>query len=154
MGNYFESGSWKVICDVCGREFRAHQLTQRWDGLMVCKDDWEPRQPQDFVRGVADKIAPPWTRPDQTGLTLGNAGSGTGGGGGGGGTNDDGFIGTVCDQTTSQGVAGVGVAGCAKAGQVLYVCTANGTIGIAGVGTTGCMKVGTSTPSLNFLPPN
>lgn len=32
---------------------------------MVCEDDWEPRQPQDFVRGVADYQAPPWTRPEQ-----------------------------------------------------------------------------------------
>jgi len=31
---------------------------------MVCEDDWEPRQPQDFVRGVADYQAPPWTRPE------------------------------------------------------------------------------------------
>ncbi len=31
---------------------------------MVCHGDWEPRQPQDFVRGVADVQAPPWTRPE------------------------------------------------------------------------------------------
>jgi hypothetical protein len=37
---------------------------KRWDGLMVCKGDWEPRQPQDFVRGVADIQAPPWTKPE------------------------------------------------------------------------------------------
>ena len=33
---------------------------------MVCQDCWEPRQPQDFVRGVADIQAPPWTRPEGT----------------------------------------------------------------------------------------
>ena len=32
---------------------------------MVCSGDWEPRQPQDFVHGVADKQAPPFTRPEQ-----------------------------------------------------------------------------------------
>jgi hypothetical protein len=31
---------------------------------MVCAGDWEPRQPQDFVRGVADFQAPPFTRPE------------------------------------------------------------------------------------------
>jgi hypothetical protein len=61
---YYDNGSYNVICDVCGRQFRAFQLVQRWDGLMVCKADYEPRQPQDFVRGVADKMAPPWTRPE------------------------------------------------------------------------------------------
>ena len=30
---------------------------------MVCRDDWEPRQPQDFVRGVVDTQVPAWTRP-------------------------------------------------------------------------------------------
>lgn len=37
----------------------------RWDGLMTCQGDWEVRQPQDFVRGVADIQAPPYVRPEQ-----------------------------------------------------------------------------------------
>lgn len=36
----------------------------RWDGIMVDERCWEPRQPQDFVRGVADYQAPPFTRPE------------------------------------------------------------------------------------------
>ena len=32
---------------------------------MVCKGDWEVRQPQDYVRGVADIQAPPYVRPEQ-----------------------------------------------------------------------------------------
>lgn len=31
---------------------------------MVCREDWETRQPQDFVRGVADIQAPVWARPE------------------------------------------------------------------------------------------
>lgn len=31
---------------------------------MVCKEDWEPRHPQDFVRAKADIQAPMWTRPE------------------------------------------------------------------------------------------
>jgi hypothetical protein len=60
------SGSWNVICDSCGRQFKAGDLKLRWDGLMVCQGDWEPRQPQDFVRGVADIQAPVWTRPQSS----------------------------------------------------------------------------------------
>ena len=33
------------------------------DGMVLW--DWEPRQPQDFVRGVADIQAPKWARPEQ-----------------------------------------------------------------------------------------
>jgi hypothetical protein len=31
---------------------------------MCCTQDWEIRQPQDFVRGVADTQIAPWTRPE------------------------------------------------------------------------------------------
>ena len=62
----YDSGSWNVICDACGRKFQADQLQMRWDGLMVCSGDWETRQPQDFVHGVADKIAPPFARPESS----------------------------------------------------------------------------------------
>ena len=60
----YDRGDWNALCDVCGRQLKASALRQRWDGLKTCDDDWEPRQPQDFVRGVADYQAPPWTRPE------------------------------------------------------------------------------------------
>ena len=61
----YDRGDWNAICDACGRKLKASALRQRWDGLKVCDLDWEPRQPQDFVRGVADYQAPPFTRPEQ-----------------------------------------------------------------------------------------
>lgn len=63
QSNYVR-GLWKCVCEACGRVYKNTQLRQRWDGFLVCEDDWEPRQPQDFVRGVADYQAPPWTRPE------------------------------------------------------------------------------------------
>ena len=62
----WDNGSWNVICDQCGRMYKSSELQLRWDGLMVCSGDWEPRQPQDFVHGVADKQAPPFTRAEQS----------------------------------------------------------------------------------------
>jgi hypothetical protein len=62
----WDNGGWNVICDQCGRQFKNNELQLRWDGFMVCSGDWEPRQPQDFVHGVADIQAPKWTRPEQT----------------------------------------------------------------------------------------
>lgn len=60
----YDKGDWIADCDVCGRKYKASQLQQRWDGLFCCKDDWEIRQPQDFVRGVPDNQLAPWTRPE------------------------------------------------------------------------------------------
>lgn len=60
----YDKGDWKAICDVCGREFKASRIKRRWDNLMVCSEDWEPRQPQDFVRGVIDVQTPPWIRDE------------------------------------------------------------------------------------------
>lgn len=72
----YDRGDWKAICDSCGRLVKASELKQRWDGYMVDARCWEPRQPQDFVRGVADYQAPPYTRPEQSDsfipLTLSN----------------------------------------------------------------------------------
>ena len=62
----YDKGNWKADCDVCGRTYKASELQKRWDGLMCCHQDWEIRQPQDFVRGVADTQIAPWTRPEPT----------------------------------------------------------------------------------------
>jgi hypothetical protein len=66
----WSNGGWITICDACGRKFKESELRQRWDGLMVCSGDWEVRQPQDYVRGVADIQAPPYVRPEQADVFL------------------------------------------------------------------------------------
>lgn len=66
----WSNGGWATICDACGRKFKESELKLRWDGLMVCSGDWEVRQPQDFVRGVADIQAPPFVRPEQANSFL------------------------------------------------------------------------------------
>ena len=59
-------GDWNAICDRCGFKFKASDLREEWDGLMVCKDCWEPRQPQDLLRGIPDPQTVPWARPDDS----------------------------------------------------------------------------------------
>lgn len=61
---YYKPGDWNAICDRCGFQYKASQLKKTWDGLMVCSKDWEPRQPQDFVKGVKDNQAVPWSRDE------------------------------------------------------------------------------------------
>lgn len=66
--NRYRHGSWLAVCHRCGFEYLAHQLAKEWTGLRVCcgpgtNGCFEPRHPQDFVRGKADRQAPPWTSP-------------------------------------------------------------------------------------------
>ena len=69
--NTHHHGTWNVLCDVCGFKFKNVDIKKRWDGLMVCFDDWEPRHESDFQHGVTDDPSVPYTRPDQaeTGAT-------------------------------------------------------------------------------------
>lgn len=65
---YYKPGDNNAVCDRCGKPFKASQLKKTWDGLWVCERDWEPRHPQDFVRGVKDdphvRISRPWPKTD------------------------------------------------------------------------------------------
>ena len=63
MHNYYKAGEWNVTCDVCGKKIKAGEAKHRWDGFVVCANDWEERHPQDFVRARQDKISVPFTRP-------------------------------------------------------------------------------------------
>lgn len=61
--DYFAMGDWNALCWECGRKRKASSLKKHWQGYYVCPEHWEPRQPQDFVRSVADIITPPWVQP-------------------------------------------------------------------------------------------
>lgn len=64
--DYLRLGDYNAICDVCGRKYKASELRKRWDGAMVCSEDYEPRHPQDFIRGIRETTKLPFTRPEQT----------------------------------------------------------------------------------------
>ena len=56
---------WKAVCDVCGFEFYNTELKKRWDNLMVCSEDWEPRHPMDLIKVKKEESQNlPWTRPE------------------------------------------------------------------------------------------
>lgn len=46
----YKPGSNNSVCQRCSSVFRREDLQLTWDGLWVCKDDFEPRHPQDFLR--------------------------------------------------------------------------------------------------------
>lgn len=64
--NHYVSGDWNITCDVCSKKMKASHARKRWDGFLVCKDDFEERHPQDFVRAKQDKISVEETRPIPT----------------------------------------------------------------------------------------
>lgn len=60
------SYDYRAICDVCGFKKWNYELRKRWDGLMCCAEDWEPRNFLDFYRTRNDAHRLPFTRPDDT----------------------------------------------------------------------------------------
>jgi hypothetical protein len=61
--DYLKTGDWNVWCESCGFKFKSSELRKRWDNFMVCPDCWEIRHPQDMIRSVKEKPAPPFSRP-------------------------------------------------------------------------------------------
>ena len=37
------SGAHNVICDICGRKLKSHEVVKTWDGLIVCPDDFDEK---------------------------------------------------------------------------------------------------------------
>lgn len=68
--NYIPGDYW-IICETCGFQVRSSAARKRWDGLLVCDADWEPRHPQDFVRGRADHQNVPEPAPEPVQNFLG-----------------------------------------------------------------------------------
>jgi len=88
----YRPGDFNVICDVCGQKIKASISKKRWDGLIVCPDDYELRHPMDFLKTPVDHISVPFARPIQP----------------------DEFI-FVCNQATSSAYADLASADCSHA---------------------------------------
>jgi hypothetical protein len=53
------------VCDRSGQEHYASEGEMEWNGLFVHRSHYEPRQPQDFVKGLLDRQVVSITRPVQ-----------------------------------------------------------------------------------------
>lgn len=62
--DYWDEGNWNALCDSCGMKFKANELRERYDGMMVCPEDWEPRHPSERPLSIRSPRALPWTRPE------------------------------------------------------------------------------------------
>jgi hypothetical protein len=77
--DFLQLGDWNTVCYQCGFKRKASQLEKNWQGYYVCPEHNEPRQTQDFVRGVMDHQSVPWAQPMPTAIyTYANAQIGIG----------------------------------------------------------------------------
>lgn len=68
---HYVPGDFYRIDDRTGFKVRAKRTRKEWTNLIVDQDRWEPRHPQDFVKGVIDDQTVPEPRPRQTDVFLG-----------------------------------------------------------------------------------
>lgn len=94
---FLKLGEWNATCDVCGFKFKSSKLKKRWDGLMVCAKDWEPRHPQDLIRIRGERAVPSWTRSEQTDIFINPT--------------------YVCTPEGRSAIVGLATAGCSIAGR-------------------------------------
>lgn len=52
------------ISDSSGRKYPISEARKMWDGTLVHKSEWEPRQPQDYIPPVRNKNMVKESRPD------------------------------------------------------------------------------------------
>ena len=67
--DYAKLGDYNALCDRCQTKHKASELREEWTGWMVCDRCWEPRHPQEFLRGHPENENVPWTRPDSNANT-------------------------------------------------------------------------------------
>lgn len=153
MQNWLKLGDWNAICDSCGRKFKASLLRKRWDGMMVCVEDYESKHPQLSIRTPTDISVPPWVRPERA---------------------PDIFIEPcpvvgLCTTQSSTCFADMATADCALADNTslgyqyllslidpplhgtFFSCTPWGGAPYAGLGTASCMTVGNTSVSYDQL---
>lgn len=89
---YYKPGAWNCICQVCGGKYKSDEVKKRWDGLIVCKEDFETRHILDFLKVREDDPAVPFVAPEPA----------------------DNFV-YICDLKGRQGLADYATADCSTA---------------------------------------
>ena len=127
QADYLALGDYNAVCYQCGQKRKASMLKKHWQGYFVCPEHWEPRHPQDFVRGLPDIQTPPWAQPEPA----------------------DTFV-LTCTPDGSSAMPGVALPGCMIPGRPFYpssdvlysFCTTDSVRARADFATAGCATVG------------
>lgn len=52
--DYYRDGDYNVICDRTGFKLKRSECRKEWNNMIVRKESWEPRHPQDLLRSRPD----------------------------------------------------------------------------------------------------
>jgi len=66
-----QPGDFLRICDICGKRCKASETRKTWDGLIVCREDWDPKQPTLSIRATYDRQSVPEPRPEPPPVFVG-----------------------------------------------------------------------------------
>jgi hypothetical protein len=55
--SHYRKGLHLFMCQICASVHHSDVKRIMWNGAIVCPDCWNPREAQDFVRGVKDNQA-------------------------------------------------------------------------------------------------
>lgn len=94
--DYWEPGDWNAACSMCGRKRKASRMVRNWQGLYRCPEHDEPRQTQDFARGLPDNMQVPWAQPETDTYVL------------------------ICTRNGGSAIPGVAIPGCSVPGNSVW----------------------------------
>ncbi len=69
-GRFSKWGNHNLICDKSGFKIPSDEARKEWQGLLVRKESWERRHPQDKVRAKYDSQSVKDARPEGTDVFL------------------------------------------------------------------------------------
>lgn len=70
QADYFKPGDFNAACSICGRKRKGSTLVRNWQGLWRCVKHNEPRQPQDFARGIIEHPETPFIQKETDTFVL------------------------------------------------------------------------------------
>jgi hypothetical protein len=70
MARDFRMGENLCVCQRTGRTGYASEMRREWNGLLVHRDHWEARHPQDTIRPPAPETPPRVTTGEQADYFL------------------------------------------------------------------------------------
>lgn len=75
MKSRFVRGTHNAICDQCGFKFKRSEMRKTWDGLLVCRTDYDEKHPQLTIRPHPERVTVSDPRLESRGADTNLAGT-------------------------------------------------------------------------------
>jgi len=66
MKSTYRMGTYNAVCEVCGFQYKADEMRERYDGLFVCDADYENKHPLEYTKVIKEDQTVPRPAPDPT----------------------------------------------------------------------------------------